>query len=169
MANEFILNSQDDMLDVASYVCDHFESSNNPLKVAITKRNNGTMPMLALWRMWMADIAKYQAERGATMPILAPKSNPDGSIGWKRIGSRPFNEIDAHEAYTMLCLGCDERGVRYSWAVKSDTYDGRKVADIGRKLHAMQKFHQFCIERGIPIRIPHDTEYQQLQDKQNGK
>lgn len=169
MANEFLLASPDDMLSVASFVCDHFENEGKPLKVVITQRNNGTMPMRALWAMWMVDIAKYQSDRGATMPILAPETKQDGSIGWKVIGSRPFNETDAHEAYTKLCLGCDENGVRFSWAVNSETYEGRKVADIGRKLHAMQKFHQFCIDNAIPIRIPETSEYQQLQDQQNGK
>lgn len=169
MANEFLLTKTDDLLAVSSFVNDHFESEGKPLKVVITQRNNGTMPMRALWAMWMVDIAKYQASRGAVMPILAPETQSDGSIGWKTIGSRPFNENDAHEAYTKLCLGCDERGIRYSWAVNSDTYEGRKVADIGQKLHAMQKFHQFCVENAIPIRIPDRSEYQELQNKQDGK
>lgn len=168
MANEFLLTNTDDLLAVSSFVNDHFDNEGKPLKVVITQRNNGTMPMRALWAMWMVDIAKYQARRGATMPILAPKTNSDGSVGWKTIGSRPFDEKDAHEAYTKLCLGCDENGVRLSWAVNSDVYEGRKVASISQKLHAMQKFHQFCVENAIPIRIPERSEYQELQSKQDG-
>ncbi|ELB2092030.1 hypothetical protein QNZ71_001081 [Vibrio parahaemolyticus] len=172
MANEWVLSGIDDVQQIAGYVCDYFELSEYenppPLRVQITKKNNGTLPMLKLWRMWMADIAKFQVRRGATIPILAPQTNANGVIEWKAIGERPYNENDAHEAYTYLLLGCDERGVRYSWAVHTDNYEGRKVASLSRKLHAMQKFHQFCIENSIPIRIPERSEYQELQDKQNG-
>ncbi|EGQ8036378.1 hypothetical protein NU208_001226 [Vibrio parahaemolyticus] len=172
MASEWVLSGIDDVQQIAGYVCDYFELSEYenppPLRVQITKKNNGTLPMLKLWRMWMADIAKFQVRRGATIPILAPQTNANGVIEWKAIGERPYNENDAHEAYTYLLLGCDERGVRYSWAVHTDNYEGRKVASLSRKLHAMQKFHQFCIEHSIPIRIPERSEYQELQDKQNG-
>ncbi|EOD9553068.1 hypothetical protein ACJ7RV_002184 [Vibrio parahaemolyticus] len=167
---EFLLRDTDDLLQISGFAFEHFESSETPrpLRVKITTKNNGTLPMLKLWRMWMADIAKFQIRRGATMPILAPQTMPDGSIEWKTIGSRPYNENDAHEVYTHLLLGCDERGIRYSWAVHTDNFEGRKVAPIERKLFAMQKFHQFCIEHSIPIRIPERSEYQELQDKQNG-
>ena len=167
---EFILYGTDDLHSVSGYGHDHFESCENPppLRVQITTKNNGTVPMLRLWKMWMKDIAKFQAERGAKIPIKAPQTKPDGSLGWKIIGYRPYNQNDAHDAYTHLLLGADDDGTRLSWAVYTDTYEGRKAASISQKLHAMQKFHQFCIEHGIPIRIPRNTEYQKLQDKQDG-
>ncbi|ENC6709547.1 hypothetical protein ABKY54_004153 [Vibrio harveyi] len=167
---QFILYEADDLHAVSGYGHDHFESCENPppLNVQITTKNNGTLPMLNLWRMWMADIAKFQAERGAVIPIQVPETQSDGSLGWKVIGYRRYDEKDAHEAYTHLLLGADENGVRLSWAVYTDQYEGRKVASISQKLHAMQKFHQFCIEHGVPIRIPRNSEYQELQDKQDG-
>ncbi len=168
MAQEFALNSTDDIYQLSGFVHDHFDTDNRTLRAVITVKNNGTLPMLRVWRMWMADIAKWQVRNGAKMPIHAPQTQPDGSIEWEVIGYRPYNEDDAHEAYTHLLLGCDSRGVRYSWAVGKDVHEGRKVASISRKLHAMQMLHQFCIEKGIPIRIPRDSEYQELQDKQNG-
>lgn len=159
---EFLLTCPDDVCQISGYAHDHFESGGKPLKVQITQRNNGTIPMLKLWRMWMAEIARWKADRGSAMPLYY---DHDGNpVGWRR-----FNENDAHEAYTYLCLGADENGNRYSWAVNSDEYEGRKVASIGQKLHAMQKFHQHCIEHGIPITIPDNSEYKQLQDKQDGQ
>lgn len=159
---EFLLSNTDDLTQITSYVFDHFESDGKPLRVQITQKNNGTIPMLKLWRMWMSEIARYKADRGATMPLYF---DSEGNA----VGQRKFNANDAHEAYTHLCLGSDENGVRYSWAVNSDEYEGRKVASIGQKLHAMQKFHQHCIEHGVPITIPDNSEYKQLQDKQDGQ
>ena len=167
---EFSLTGIGGIAQITRFICSHFSSVERPrpLRIKITTKNNGTVPMLNLWKMWMVDIAKWQAERGAKIPIQAPETQQDGSLGWKVIGYRPYDEKDAHEAYTSLLLGCDENGVRYSWAVYTDTYEGRKVASMGQKLHAMQKFHQFCIEHGIPIRIPRESEYQELQDRQDG-
>lgn len=166
MANEFILYNTDGLQAIAGYVFEHFENSNNPLRFVGTEKNNGTLPMLKLWRLWMKDIAEFQRNRGAQMPIFAPYLSADGGLMNKVIGYRAFNENDAHEAYTTLCLGTDENGFRLSWAVNSDEYEGRKVASIGQKLHAMQKFHQFCLEKGIKITIPEQCEYRDLCDKQ---
>jgi hypothetical protein len=168
MANEFLITDVEGLHKVNSFVRNHFNSGGVPLKLVATKKNNGTMPMLSLWRLWMSEIAKYQADRGATMPIKVPTTNPDGTLNSKVIGSRPFDAKDAHEAYSALCLGSDETGNRYSWAVNSDEYQGRKVASIGQKLHAMQKFHHFCVEHGIKITIPDNSEYNNLQREQNG-
>lgn len=167
MAREFILTSTDGLQEIAGYTFEHFEVSDAPLRLVATEKNNGTLPMLKLWRMWMSDIADYQCKRGAKMPILAPYLNPDGVLDYKVIGSRSFDANDAHEAYTMLCLGCDDSGVRLSWAVNSDEYEGRKAASIGQKLNAMQKFHQFCLDKGIPITIPDRCEYNDLMAQQN--
>lgn len=167
MAKEFLLTGAESLHEISGYVINHFKSGGKPLKAVVTERNNGTMPMLRLWRMWMSEIAKYQRERGAQVPILAPYTQPDGELGYKVIGYRDFDEKDAHEAYSKLCLGCDESGTRFSWAVNSDEYEGRKVASIGQKLYAMQKFHQFCVEHSIAITIPENSEYSELVKQQN--
>jgi hypothetical protein len=157
---EFILTSPEGLTSVSGYVCDHFDESNKPLRITATEKNNGTLPMLRVWRMWMSEIAKFQADRGYTMPLFYDsEGNPHGQ--------RRFNGEDAHEAYTHLCLGCDENGIRLSWAVNSDEYEGRRAATIGQKLHAMQKIHQFCIEHAIPITIPDDSEYAELMRQQD--
>jgi hypothetical protein len=168
MANEFLITDVEGLHKVSSFVRAHFNESGKPLKVVVTKKSNGTLSMLALWRLWMKEIAIYQAKRGATMPITVPSMGAEGFLESKVIGSRPFDEKDAHEAYSALCLGSDETGNRYSWAVNSDEYQGRKVASIGKKLYAMQKFHHFCVEHGIKITIPDNSEYNQLQGDQNG-
>ena len=131
MASEFLLTDVDGLHKVSLFVHDHYQESDKPLRVVITKKSNGTLPMLSLWRLWMKEIAIYQAKRGATMPITVPSLGVNGVLENKVIGSRPFDEKDAHEAYSALCLGSDETGNRYSWAVNSDEYQGRKVASIG--------------------------------------
>lgn len=160
MAEEFILYNADGLHSVSGYVHDHFHVSDKPIKLTATQKSNGTIPMLKVWRMWMQDIAAYKASRGSVMPLyIDEQGNP--------IGERKFNADDAHEAYTYLCLGCDERGVRYSWAVNTDKYQDRVAADLGKKLRAMQKFHEHCIEHAVPIRIPERNEYSDLIEQQN--
>ena len=162
MASEFYVYSTDDLHAISSYVHDHFQVSDKPLKFVATQKSNGTIPMLKLWRMWMSDIAEFKAARGSVMPLYIDEQG-------NHIGQRKFNAEDAHEAYTYLCLGCDERGIRYSWAVNTDKYQDRVTADLGRKLRAMQKFHEHCLEHAIPIRIPDRNEYSDLMRKQNGE
>lgn len=160
MASEFNLTSVDDLPMLVSHIHGHFESSTKPLRVVATQKSNGTISMLKLWRMWMQDIASYKASRGSVMPLYIDENG-------NAIGERKFNAEDAHEAYTYLCLGCDERGVRYSWSVNSDKYQNRVAADLGQRLRAMQKFHEHCIEHAVPIRIPERNEYSELMEKQN--
>lgn len=160
MAEEFTLYGTDDLHAISGYVYDHFQVSDKPLKGVFTQKSNGTISMLKLWKMWMFDIATYKAARGAVMPLYIDEQG-------KAIGKRKFNEKDAHEAYTYLCLGCDERGVRYSWAVNTDKYEDRVAADLGQRLRAMQKFHEHCIEHAVPLRIPERNEYSDLMEKQN--
>ena len=135
-------------------------SEGGEAKAVITRKSNGTIPMLRLWRMWMRDVAIHMAKRGRTMPMYIDEK------GVNR-GKRPFNENDAHVAYSHLCLGCDEIGNRLSWCVKSDEYEGRKAASIGQKVKALDKIYQFAMEEGIKLRIPSNTEYQKLKDKQD--
>lgn len=160
MAEEFDIYRTDDLHAISSHVHDHFQVSDKPLKAVITQKSNGTISMLKLWKMWMVDIATYKAARGAVMPLYIDEQG-------NAIGQRKFNEKDAHEAYTYLCLGCDERGVRYSWAVNTDKYEDRVAADLGQRLRAMQKFHEHCIEHAVPLRIPERNEYSDLMKKQN--
>lgn len=160
MAVEFDLYNFGDMKEANSYAQEHFKSSDAPLKLVFTRKSNGTLPMLKLWRMWMSDIADFKAARGSVMPLYYnEQGNP--------IGERKFNAHDAHEAYTYLCLGCDSEGNRYSWALSGDKYDNRKVADLGQRLRAMQKFHEHCLEHSIPIRIPERNEYSELIERQS--
>ena len=160
MADKFTLYGTDDLHAISGYVHDHFQVSDKPLNGAFTQKNNGTIPMLKVWRMWMQDIAAYKAARGSVMPLYIDEQG-------NHIGERKFDADDAHKAYSYLCLGCDERGVRYSWAVKTDKYQDRVAADLGRRLRAMQKFHEHCIEHAIPIRIPDRNEYSDLMEQQN--
>lgn len=134
---------------------DRIISDGNTAKITITKKSNGTIPLLRLWRMWMQDIADHMAKQGRKMPLLMDKNG-------NYHGLRPFNADDAHEAYTHLTMGCDENGNRYSWCVKSDMYDGRVSAPLGMRLHAMDLVHRHAMEHGIILRMPKNTEYEEL-------
>ena len=164
---EFIAphNNADEQIAKANEAAWDVINDGGDCKIVVTRCAKGTWPLLKLWRSWMRSVAQWQAKRGAVMPVCAPKTNPDGSIGYKVIRHRPFDEKDAHEAYSALLLGCDDRGVRYSWVINKSENQGRKQADLSRRMHAMTKMHQFCVDHGIEISIPDDSEYKNLVDR----
>lgn len=154
---EFFVHNQDEFLQVSGYTCDHFESGGGPLRYKITESSgNGKWGMARLWRKWMAITAQYMANNGSKMPLMV---RDDGT--W--YGSRPFDENDAHELFTRQWLGVDVEGNRLSWKKK----EGANVADKGQRFIAMMKHQNWCIEKGIDLPLPRDSEYNELQEQQN--
>jgi len=118
----------------------------------------GIWGLARLWRAWMSTTAKYMASNGVTMPLMIGK---DG----KYFGKRPFNSQDAHELFTSNHMGTDADGTRLSWAKNS--HDGMRAANKGERVDALRKHEIWCIERGINIFKPRDSEYNELMEKQN--
>lgn len=128
-------------------------------RVQVTKKNNGTLPMLKLWRMWMTVVGEWMASRGATMPLCMRNGKP-----W---GSRPFSADDAHELFCFKFMPVDAYGERYSWVLSRDSNNGRKAADIGMRLRCMDQMHEWATERGIALPVPEQSEYHNLK-KEHG-
>ncbi len=106
----------------------------------------------------MATTANYMASRGSVMPLMI---KPDSS----HYGSRKFNSDDAHELFTCQWMGVDSDGKRLSWA-KKDTED-RRCATKGERFNAMMKHENWCVEKGIKLLQPRESEYRKLQEEQN--
>ena len=130
-------------------------------RVKLTKASSGTWPMLKLWRKWMDQIANHMNNRGRSMPLYIDENG-------KPQGRRPMTGDDCHHAYTHLALGCDENGVRLSWALSEAGSDEKRVASTGERLRAMEKIWFWAMNEGIPLINPENTEYRKLQDQQNG-
>lgn len=158
MSYEFIIPPTDDgWFGFVSGMTDIREGSNDTLKVVVTvSQGNGKWGMARLWRSWMKITADYMAANGAKMPLM---TREDGS--W--YGSRPFNEKDAHELFTAQWLGVDENGNRLSWK-KSE---GENVADKGQRFIAMMRHQDWCIEKGIALPKPRNSELHELEQSQN--
>tara|TARA_R110002073_G_scaffold614_4_gene4913 strand:+ start:5009 stop:5473 length:465 start_codon:yes stop_codon:yes gene_type:complete len=116
----------------------------------------GKWGMARLWRAWMATTAKFMAGNGAKMPLMIKQ---DGS--W--YGSRPFDANDAHELFTRQWLGVDQDGARLSWAKSGD----QRKATKGERFNALRKHEHWCIEKGITLFKPRDSEYEKLEQEQN--
>lgn len=126
-------------------------------RMVITKKNNGTLPMLKLWRMWMAVVGPWMANNGATMPLCMKNGKP--------YGSRPFSPEDAHELFSSQFMPVDAYGERFSWVLNKDKNNGRTAADIGQRLRCMEQMQEWAIERGINLPIPERSEYYQQKNK----
>lgn len=158
MPKEFIANNLDEFHAVAGHAVDHFDSSDKPLKFTVTEHNGtGKTGMLRLWRKWMAITADYMSANGSKMPLM---TRSDGS--W--YGSRPFNSDDAHALFTSQWLGLNEKGERLSWVMS----DGENVADTGQRFRAMLQHEDWCLEKGIKLPQPRNSELHELKGKQNG-
>ena len=128
--------------------------------VTITTKNNGTLPMLKLWRAWMGQIADFMNKRGRRMPLYMDENgNPKGE--------RLMTGDDCHHAYTHLAMGCDENGVRLSWAMSDGGSSGGRLATTGERLRAMDVIWQWAMGEGIPLVNPENSEYRKLQEEQN--
>lgn len=129
-----------------------------PLLVVTTQSGEtGKWGMARLWRSWMGSTAKFMAANGITMPLMI------GADG-QHFGKREFNAEDAHEAFTSRCLGVDANGARLSWSKKGR--DGMRPATKGERFNALRKHEIWCVERGIAIINPRDSEYSQLAEEQ---
>lgn len=136
---------------------DRILSENGQARIQVTKKNNGTLPMLKLWRMWMGVLGPWMASNGATMPLCMKNGVP-----W---GSRPFNADDAHELFSSQFMAVDAYGERYSWVLNRDENNGRKAASIGQRLRCMEQMQEWAIERGINLPVPERSEYYQEKNK----
>ena len=135
------------------------ELGDSPVLIVTTQDGNiGKWGMARLWRQWMATTAKFMAAQGVTMPLMR---KTDGS-GY---GSREFNPDDAHELFTCQWLGVDKDGNRLSWSRSGR--DGKRPATKGERFLAMVKHEQWCVEKGISLLKPRDSEYAKLEQEQN--
>lgn len=130
--------------------------SENAVNVDINGLSVGKWGMARLWRSWVAKASEFMAKRGATVNV---------GLNGKAIQERPFNAADGHELFTLYCLGCDVDGMRLSWAKKA--HDGMKVATRGQRFDALRKLEIWCVEKGIVLFKPADSEYCELEREQN--
>lgn len=128
------------------------------LLVSTKTANTGKWGMAKLWRAWMDKTGEWMASNGATMPLFI---NSKG----EHIGTRPFDKNDAHEMFTHYWLGVGEDGLRLSWSKKGR--DGMRAATKGERYIAMMKHEHWCIEKGLTLFKPRDSEYSILEQEQN--
>ena len=125
------------------------------LVIEIKGMKTGKWGMSRLWRTWMATTAKHMAGLGVTMPLMITKEGANH-------GTRPFNADDAHELFSMRHLQGIE-GERLSWS-KSGR-DGMRAATKGERFHCLRQHEVFCVERGITLLKPRDSDYVKLSNE----
>ena len=169
---------------------DELQSEINEHKLIIVNSqpiSTGKWGLARLWRSWMATTAKFMAENGVTMPLMTEVKSSEASEGLRfhlerakeflgfgssvivAYGSRPFNADDAHELFTRQHLGVDENGRRLSWAksIKPENKDKERAATKGERFNALRKHENWCIDRGITLFKPRDSEYNKLTEQQS--
>jgi len=152
-------------LQISNYNIDAlFDAINEALSkeplvlVAIQSMNTGKWTMSRLWRKWMSITAEFMAANGVTMPLML---KADGSA----YGKRAFSCDDAHELFTSQWLGLDADGTRLSWSKKG--HDGMRPATKGERFNALRKHENWCVDKGVRLFVPRNSEYEQLQREQN--
>lgn len=111
-------------------------------------RDLRTIPMNKTWRMWMETTGEWLRARGVVIDI----KNGVGEI----VLSKPITNEETHEYFVGYWLGRNENGER----------EKTSKMDKARMLYMMEKHEQWCIEKGIPIIIPSNSEYMSLKRNQ---
>lgn len=118
-------------------------------RIKITEwRDLRTIPMNKTWRMWMETTGEWLRARGVVIDI----KNGVGEI----VLSKPITNEETHEYFVGHWLGRNENGER----------EKNSKMDKARMLYMMEKHEQWCIEKGIPIIIPSNSEYMSLKRNQ---
>lgn len=118
-------------------------------RIKITEwRDLRTIPMNKTWRMWMETTGEWLRARGVVIDI----KNGVGEI----VLSKLITNEETHEYFVGHWLGRNENGER----------EKTSKMDKERMLYMMEKHEQWCIEKGIPIIIPRNSEYMSLKRKQ---
>ena len=135
------------------------ELAETPLLMIDTRNpNTGKWGMTRLWRAWMKTTGVFMASQGVTMPLMI---NAQGV----EYGKRTFDHNDAHELFTKQWLGSDKDGTRLSWSKKGR--DGMRPATKGERFHAMLRHQMWCIDKGVRLFMPNDSEFSTLDSEQN--
>ena len=150
--------TEDTIEDVVAILKEELQTTNG-LLLTTQDPSIGKWGMAKLWRMWMSETAKFMAANGSVMPLMIGK---DG----KWFGDRPFDSNDAHELFTRQWLGIDGEGKRLSWA--KDDRDGMRKATKAERYIAMMKHEDWCVEKGIILMVPRESEYFQTKKAQDG-
>lgn len=152
-----ITKSEASLMEAQCKMIDFVNESNGNVKLVLTESNgNGKWGMARLWRSWMSVTADFMANNGVTMPLM---TKSDGTT----YGTRRFRGNDAHELFTAQWLGLNEKGERLSWRMS----EGDNVADKGQRFVAMMRHQQWCIEKGISLPKPRNSEFNELEEAQN--
>ncbi len=160
MADEFILNraNEGEQYPRLAESIEKILSGDGQAKVTVTRKNNGTLPMLKLWRAWMKQMCEYMNANGNTMPLYYTKAG-------EPVGKRPMTPEDCHHAFTYLCMPCDENGERLSWALSEAGSNKKRVASAGERLRAMDRMWMIGVDKAIPLINPQDSEYNKLKQE----
>jgi len=153
---DFLLSrAESEMLEFQAKLIDIRDSCDCSLQISVTKSNGtGKWGLSRLWRMWVKVASDWMADNGATMPLLIDRQ---GNFH----GSRRFSAQDGHDLFCSYFLGLDEGGRRLSW-VRSE---GENVASKAQRYVALQKLEQWCLQKGIKLPQPRESEYFKMKEE----
>jgi hypothetical protein len=98
--------------------------------------------------MWVETTGDWLRARGVVVDIRSG----NGTV----VLSRPITNEEVHDYYVGHWLGRDESGER----------EKTSRMDKGRMLHLMELHEQWCLDKGVPITIPNNSEFYELKQKQ---
>lgn len=155
---EFIAHGEkfSDQLYPAWQEVERIVTSGGEAKIVVTKRSNGTLPLLRHWMGLMGELAIIYQRNGVKMKIDFPNGKQH---------EREFTQEDAHELFTYYLMPVDpETGLRKSWS--RDGRKGMKPASTGERVQALEKLYAYAYDRGWKLSRFADSEYEQHKARQ---
>lgn len=140
MAYECLLISPDAMMQLSSYVHDHFEDSAKPLKVRITQGGQRSLSQNALYWMWLGELVQQvKAKSGES-----------------------YTTDDLHEYFKHRF--CPSRPLTFG--KREITVHSTTRLDSGEMTRYLTHVHEWAIGAGFKLTIPIDSEYRELLERQ---
>ena len=148
MGFEKLVTSVDDLHEISGYAHDHFEQGGGALKVRITNSGKRSLSQNAFQHVCYQEISKYLVAKGRNewTPEFVKKNLKNKILGWQT------------EVFVDVTTG--ER--RDIWTLKSSS-----KLDKGEAMNYITQILDWAESIGCHIRIPEDSEYMNLINKQN--
>lgn len=148
MAMEFFLHNAEQLTQVSSFVCDHFDENKKPLKVKITAAGNRSLSQNAFQHVIYGEISKYLISKGRSdcSPAWVKAMLKNKYLGW---GYQTFVDVETGEK------------------TRREVLRSTSKLDKGEAMDFITNILQWAESIGCIVKVPEESEYMQLMRSQN--
>ncbi|USD64228.1 hypothetical protein [Vibrio sp. SCSIO 43136] len=147
MAQEFLIRNTEELTQIVSYIHDHFESSNKPIKTKLTQYGRRSLSQNAFQHVIYEKISKFLISRGREewTPAFVKENLKNKFLGWHE---KQYIDVETGQKLVRSVL--------------------RKTSNLdrGEAFHFTTAILEWSESIGCRIEIPAECEYRELMNAQ---